>query len=67
MPTDLNIYVTTLKADEDSWGTYCPGMKPPPPQEYTTCLANLLAYMDGRQNASSMVVCNPEKWWKPAI
>ncbi|KAF5178372.1 Vacuolar-processing enzyme, partial [Thalictrum thalictroides] len=42
MPEDLNIYVTTAsKADENSWGTYCPGMEPPPPPEYTTCLADL--------------------------
>ncbi|PIA50116.1 hypothetical protein AQUCO_01300690v1 [Aquilegia coerulea] len=49
MPEDLNIYVTTAsKADENSWGTYCPGMKPPPPPEYTTCLADLysVAWME---------------------
>ncbi|XP_047043860.1 vacuolar-processing enzyme beta-isozyme 1-like [Lolium rigidum] len=34
MPQDLNIYVTTAaNAVKSSWGTYCPGMNPPPPHE----------------------------------
>ncbi|PKA46491.1 Vacuolar-processing enzyme [Apostasia shenzhenica] len=42
MPEDLNIYVTTASnAVESSWGTYCPGMEPPPPSEYLTCLGDL--------------------------
>jgi legumain len=42
LPTDLNIYVTTTSnAGENSWGTYCPGMDPPPPPEYDTCLGGL--------------------------
>ncbi|KAI3971304.1 hypothetical protein MKX01_008148 [Papaver californicum] len=42
MPEDLNIYVTTASnAEESSWGTYCPGMDPPPPPEYITCLGDL--------------------------
>ncbi|KAI3828883.1 hypothetical protein L1987_02994 [Smallanthus sonchifolius] len=42
IPEDLNIYVTTASnANESSWGTYCPGMTPPPPQEYDTCLGDL--------------------------
>ncbi|KAF5766181.1 putative legumain protein [Helianthus annuus] len=36
---DLKIYVTTASnATENSWGTYCPGITPPPPKEYKTCL-----------------------------
>ncbi|KAK9103203.1 hypothetical protein Sjap_020457 [Stephania japonica] len=42
MPEDLSIYVTTASnAEESSWGTYCPGMDPPPPPEYVTCLGDL--------------------------
>ncbi|KAM6598885.1 hypothetical protein CsatA_018494 [Cannabis sativa] len=42
MPKDMNIYVTTASnAQENSWGTYCPGMEPPPPPEYITCLGDL--------------------------
>ncbi|KAL0373061.1 UNVERIFIED_CONTAM: Vacuolar-processing enzyme [Sesamum calycinum] len=42
MPDDLDIYVTTASnAEESSWGTYCPGMDPPPPPEYITCLGDL--------------------------
>ncbi|MQM10574.1 hypothetical protein Taro_043468 [Colocasia esculenta] len=42
MPENLNIYVTTASnAEESSWGTYCPGMDPPPPSEYITCLGDL--------------------------
>ncbi|KAF5478450.1 hypothetical protein F2P56_005009 [Juglans regia] len=49
MPKDLNIYVTTASnAQESSWGTYCPGMQPPPPPEYLTCLGDLysVAWME---------------------
>jgi legumain len=42
LPKDLNIYVTTAaNAYESSWGTYCPGMNPGPPPEFTTCLGDL--------------------------
>ncbi|KAM0907445.1 hypothetical protein ACQ4PT_016118 [Festuca glaucescens] len=42
MPEDLNIYVTTASsANENSYGTYCPGTKPPPPPEYLTCLGDV--------------------------
>ncbi|KAM0908367.1 hypothetical protein ACQ4PT_015520 [Festuca glaucescens] len=42
MPQDLNIYVSTAaNAVESSWGTYCPGMNPPPPHEYITCLGDV--------------------------
>ncbi|KAL9387210.1 hypothetical protein Peur_020334 [Populus x canadensis] len=42
MPKDINIYVTTASnAEENSWGTYCPGMEPSPPPEYFTCLGDL--------------------------
>ncbi|KAK4262639.1 hypothetical protein QN277_028177 [Acacia crassicarpa] len=42
MPTDLNVYVTTASnAEESSFGTYCPGMDPPPSPEYITCLGDL--------------------------
>ncbi|KAM0935084.1 putative legumain protein [Dioscorea sansibarensis] len=42
MPEDLNIYVTTASnPEESSWGTYCPGMDPPPPPEFMTCLGDL--------------------------
>ncbi|KAG6523967.1 hypothetical protein ZIOFF_013856 [Zingiber officinale] len=51
MPEDLNVYVTTTSnAVESSWGTYCPGMDPPPPPEYMTCLGDLynVAWMEDR-------------------
>lgn len=51
MPKDLNIYVTTASnAVESSWGTYCPGMQPPPPPEFLTCLGDLysIAWMEDR-------------------
>uniref|UniRef100_A0A0D6QY07 Legumain prodomain domain-containing protein n=1 Tax=Araucaria cunninghamii TaxID=56994 RepID=A0A0D6QY07_ARACU len=42
LPEGMNIYVTTASnAIESSWGTYCPGMNPPPPSEYWTCLGDL--------------------------
>jgi legumain len=49
LPEGLNIYVTTASnAEESSWGTYCPGMYPPPPPEYETCLGDLysVAWME---------------------
>ncbi|CAL9780938.1 unnamed protein product [Musa acuminata subsp. burmannicoides] len=49
MPENLDIYVTTASnAVESSWGTYCPGMDPPPPREFTTCLGDLysVAWME---------------------
>nr|QFR54167.1 asparaginyl endopeptidase 1 [Momordica cochinchinensis] len=49
MPENLNIYVTTASnAQESSYGTYCPGMQPSPPSEYTTCLGDLysVAWME---------------------
>ncbi|KAF4404060.1 hypothetical protein G4B88_014516 [Cannabis sativa] len=52
MPKDMNIYVTTASnAQENSWGTYCPGMEPPPPPEYITCLGDLysVAWMEDSQ------------------
>lgn len=53
MPEDLNIYVTTASnAVESSWGTYCPGMDPPPPPEFMTCLGDLysVAWMEDSEN-----------------
>lgn len=47
----MNIYVTTASnAQENSWGTYCPGMEPSPPPEYITCLGDLysVAWMEDR-------------------
>ncbi|GLJ05324.1 hypothetical protein SUGI_0016090 [Cryptomeria japonica] len=49
LPKNLNIYATTAaSADENSWGTYCPGMEPSPPSEYDTCLGDLysVAWME---------------------
>ncbi|XP_012475963.1 vacuolar-processing enzyme [Gossypium raimondii] len=49
MPKYLDIYVTTASnAQESSWGTYCPGMEPPPPPEFITCLGDLysVAWME---------------------
>lgn len=41
---DLNILaVTAANGHESSWGTYCPGMNPPPPLEYSTCLGDLFS------------------------
>ncbi|KAK1272672.1 hypothetical protein QJS04_geneDACA012363 [Acorus gramineus] len=41
LPPDLNIYVMTASnAEENSWGTYCPGMDPPAPHGYDTCLGD---------------------------
>ncbi|XP_031502779.2 vacuolar-processing enzyme beta-isozyme [Nymphaea colorata] len=49
LPKDMNMYVTTASnAEESSFGTYCPGMSPSPPQEYITCLGDLysVAWME---------------------
>ncbi|KAL8101603.1 vacuolar-processing enzyme-like [Apium graveolens] len=49
LPEGLNIYATTASnAYESSWGTYCPGEYPSPPQEYETCLGDLysVAWME---------------------
>ncbi|KAJ7551267.1 hypothetical protein O6H91_06G007400 [Diphasiastrum complanatum] len=49
LPEGLNIYATTASnAEESSWGTYCPGMYPPPPPEFMTCLGDLysVAWME---------------------
>jgi legumain len=44
LPANINIYATTASnPDESSWGCYCPGMDPPPPPEYETCLGDLYA------------------------
>lgn len=41
LPDDLNIFATTAATgQESSWGCYCPGMSPPPPPEYHTCLGD---------------------------
>ena len=47
----LNIYATTASnAQESSWGTYCPGMVPAPPEEFNTCLGDLysVAFLENR-------------------
>ncbi|KAI8524548.1 hypothetical protein RHMOL_Rhmol13G0158100 [Rhododendron molle] len=52
LPEGLNIYATTASnAEESSWGTYCPGEYPSPPEEYETCLGDLysVAWMEGWQ------------------
>ncbi|KAJ0667662.1 putative legumain protein [Helianthus annuus] len=49
LPEDLNIYATTASgAQENSYGTYCPGTEPSPPPEYITCLGDLysVAWME---------------------
>ena len=51
LPNNLSIYATTASnAEESSWGTYCPGMVPPPPPEYITCLGDLysVSWMEDR-------------------
>jgi hypothetical protein len=51
LPNNLSIYATTASnAFESSWGTYCPGMVPPPPPEYITCLGDLysVSWMEDR-------------------
>ena len=54
----LNIYATTASnAQESSWGTYCPGMAPAPPEEFNTCLGDLysVAFLENRR-ASSLLI-----------
>ncbi|KAK9806827.1 hypothetical protein WJX72_004028 [[Myrmecia] bisecta] len=51
---DMNVYVTTAaNAEESSWGTYCPGMVPAPPEEFNTCLGDLysVAWMENSEAA----------------
>nr|GEW24754.1 vacuolar-processing enzyme [Tanacetum cinerariifolium] len=45
----------TYKEMESSWGTYCPGMEPPPPPEYDTCLGDLysVAWMEDSEKQTS--------------
>ncbi|XP_028804377.1 legumain isoform X1 [Neltuma alba] len=53
MPRDINVYVTTASnAQELSFGTYCPGMDPPPPPDYLTCLGDLfsVAWMEDAES-----------------
>ncbi|KAG6514871.1 hypothetical protein ZIOFF_025246 [Zingiber officinale] len=62
MPEDLNVYVTTASnAVESRWGTYYPGMDPPPPPEYMTCLGDLysVAWMEDRSKAISASDSSP--------
>ncbi|CAL5223295.1 g5786 [Coccomyxa viridis] len=50
----LNIYATTASnAQESSWGTYCPGMAPAPPEEFNTCLGDLysVAFLENSERA----------------
>ncbi|GJT14889.1 vacuolar-processing enzyme [Tanacetum coccineum] len=52
LPEDINVYATTASgAEENSYGTYCPGMEPSPPPEYITCLGDLysVAWMEDSQ------------------
>ena len=56
LPEDLNIYATTAaNSEENSWGTYCPGMNPSPPPEYYTCLGDLysIAWMEDSERHNS--------------
>lgn len=44
IPKDTNIYVVTAaNTHESSWGYYCPGMNPPAPKGYNTCLGDLFS------------------------
>ena len=55
----MDIYATTASnAYESSWGTYCPGMFPPPPPEFTTCLGDLysVAWLENRRAQCSLGV-----------
>ncbi|MFS7968560.1 putative legumain protein [Helianthus anomalus] len=59
IPGDLYIYVTTASnATENSWGTYCPGMTPPPPREYKTCLGDLysISWLEDRYFVTCFLV-----------
>ncbi|KAL0037977.1 hypothetical protein WJX79_008146 [Trebouxia sp. C0005] len=51
----LDIYVTTAaNAHESSWATYCPGMRPAPAAEFTTCLGDLysVSWMENSDHAN---------------
>lgn len=51
LPDDLNVYVTSAaNAHENSWATYCPGTKTPPPLGFHTCLGDLysISWMEDR-------------------
>ncbi|KAK9819341.1 hypothetical protein WJX74_008119 [Apatococcus lobatus] len=53
LSNDLNVYATTAaNAEEGSWGTYCPGMTPSVPPEFTTCLGDLysVAWLENSDN-----------------
>ena len=55
----MDIYATTASnAYESSWGTYCPGMNPPPPPEMTTCLGDLysVAWLENRCASRTLAV-----------
>ncbi|CAD5189603.1 unnamed protein product [Musa acuminata subsp. malaccensis] len=42
LPDNIKVYATTAaNTTESSYGTYCPGMFPSPPPEYSTCLGDL--------------------------
>lgn len=46
---DLNVFATTAANEmESSWGVYCPGMDPSPPEDFMTCLGDLysVAWME---------------------
>ena len=50
----LQVYATTAaNGAESSWGTYCPGMNPAPPPEFSTCLGDLysVAWMENADEA----------------
>ena len=51
---NLSVYATTAaNARESSWATYCPGMVPPPPHEFSTCLGDLysVAWIENSEHA----------------
>ena len=51
LPNNINIYATTAaNAMESSYATYCPGMFPSPPPQFTTCLGDLysVSWMEDR-------------------
>jgi legumain len=54
LPDNIEVYATTASnPDESSWGTYCPGMAPPAPSGYNTCLGDLysVAWMENADQA----------------
>ncbi|URD99040.1 Peptidase C13 family [Musa troglodytarum] len=51
LPNNISIYATTAaNAMESSYATYCPGMFPSPPPQFTTCLGDLysVSWMEDR-------------------